>query len=316
MPLQPLGQNFDLLARALANGLSRRQAFLQLGALVVADLVGRPLRITPAAAEGEGVRSCPAGFTLCGAVCNDLGNDPQHCGSCGNVCPVRTNSMPTCTNGACGFVCNQGLFRCGNTCCPTGEACCDGACTNLVNDAQNCGVCGKACAGGQICWNEVCIVKSCSPPQRRQCYDSVQSDYYACDGDCPAASSSCRSSCFAALARGRHNCDVEFGCPEGTPCCNGSCTSLSRDLEHCGACGNACLTPANSTPTCTNGACGFVCNTEFFPCGSGCCETGNACCNGVCTSLSGDPRNCGACGHVCPAPANSTTTCTNGVCGS
>jgi hypothetical protein len=31
--------------------------------------------------------------------------------------------------------------------------------------------------------------------------------------------------------------------------------------------------------------------------GSQCC--GGACCGGVCTALYRDPRNCGACGHVC-----------------
>ena len=317
MPRQPVGENFDLLARALANGLSRRQALLQLGALVVADLVGGPLRIIPAAAQADSVRGCPPGLTLCGAACNDLGADPQHCGSCGNACPFRPNSIPTCANGACGFVCNNGFFRCENTCCPTGETCCDGACINPAGDAGNCGACGRACPAGLVCHNNACIRKSCSLDELRQCYHRVQDDYYACAADCPAGSRPCQDGCFDALAWGRHNyCDITFRCPVDTRCCNGFCTSLRRDIQHCGACGNACPIPANSTPTCTNGACGFVCNTEFFPCGSGCCETGNACCNGVCTSLSNDPRNCGACGQVCPVPANSTATCTNGMCGS
>jgi hypothetical protein len=43
-----------------------------------------------------------------------------------------------------------------------------------------------------------------------------------------------------------------------------------------------------------------------------CCATGTACCNGVCTNLSSDPHNCGACGHVCAA---ATPVCNQGVCG-
>jgi hypothetical protein len=42
-----------------------------------------------------------------------------------------------------------------------------------------------------------------------------------------------------------------------------------------------------------------------------CCAAGAACCNGVCTNLSSDRHNCGACGHVCAA---STPVCGQGAC--
>ncbi len=43
-----------------------------------------------------------------------------------------------------------------------------------------------------------------------------------------------------------------------------------------------------------------------------CCATSAACCNGTCTSVNSDPRNCGACGNVCSA---STPVCIQGTCG-
>jgi Stigma-specific protein, Stig1 len=341
---EPFGQSFDLLARALAGGLSRRRALMQLGSFVVADLIGRPLRITSAAAQAlacnptelnqcyqtaqldydrcgldcpanssncqstceagltlgrqkcdvqfglcasgtvccdgactnasndprncgtcgnvcgneactNGVCGCPAGFTACGTVCNNLSNDPQHCGSCGTVCRGPAQSTPICRNGTCDFVCNDDLVLCRSSCCPAGAICCDGTCTNLTDDAQNCGACGKVCAGGEVCRNKVCAAISCDRSQLRQCYGNVQSDYYACSDNCPADSSQCRSGCFAVLARGRHNCDLEFGCPEGSNCCGGICTNPMSDPQNCGACGHICPAPPNSTGTCTYGRC-------------------------------------------------------------
>jgi Stigma-specific protein, Stig1 len=57
-----------------------------------------------------------------------------------------------------------------------------------------------------------------------------------------------------------------------------------------------------------NGNTGRLCGS----CGAVvCCATGTTCCNGTCTSLSSDPHNCGACGHVCAAAA---PYCNQGVC--
>ncbi len=42
-------------------------------------------------------------------VSTDLtASDPRHCGACGRVCPQRPDAIPTCTDGACGFVCAPG----------------------------------------------------------------------------------------------------------------------------------------------------------------------------------------------------------------
>jgi hypothetical protein len=42
-----------------------------------------------------------------------------------------------CTNGDCK--------------CPVGFETCNGTCVNVLQDDQNCGMCGKICAGFQIC---------------------------------------------------------------------------------------------------------------------------------------------------------------------
>jgi hypothetical protein len=49
-------------------------------------------------------------------------------------------------------------------------------------------------------------------------------------------------------------------------------------------------------------------------CHSGTCSCGftQSICNGVCTDKSSDPRNCGACGNVCPGAGQ---TCNAGACG-
>ena len=302
---EPLGQSFDLLARALASGLSRRRALMQLGAMAVAGLVGRPLRPTSAAAQAT--------------TCNTRELDRCYqvaqvdFESCERNCPADSST--------CQSACAAGLTLSRQKCdaqvgpCQVGMICCNGACTNVSDDPYNCGQCGVSCASGQICRNGACIARSCSLADLRQCYQRVQADYYICAENCPSGSNPCQDRCFDAVAKGRHEyCDIIFRCPVDTRCCNGYCTNLSTSLQHCGACGHACPVPVNSTPTCANGACGFVCNAEYFACGSGCCEAGKACCQASCTDLMSDPRNCGACGRVCPAPPNATGICTNGRC--
>ena len=91
------------------------------------------------------------------------------------------------------------------------------------------------------------------------------------------------------------------GCPGGEPDQCGSaddpiCVALQTDVEHCGTCATDCTNPAppNATPACAAGRCAI-----------GACDSGFADCNGQfadgCeTNTRRDPRNCGACGNVCP----------------
>ena len=78
-------------------------------------------------------------------------------------------------------------------------------------------------------------------------------------------------------------------CSAGQDCCNGTCTTLSTDVNNCGSCGNVCTTTvANATATCTNGVCGFTCNAGSLVCGNNCCGSDQGCrTNGTCCNLKG-----------------------------
>jgi hypothetical protein len=58
-----------------------------------------------------------------------------------------------------------------------------------------------------------------------------------------------------------------------------------------------------------NGNTGRLCGT----CGTyACCSGSTACCDGVCSDVSSNQNNCGACAHICPASA---PVCIQGTCG-
>ncbi|MCU0654868.1 MAG: hypothetical protein MUF64_06140 [Polyangiaceae bacterium] len=99
-------------------------------------------------------------------------------------------------------------------------------------------------------------------------------------------------------------------CGQGTKLEGKLCVPVSTDADplNCGKVGNVCP-GGNGTPTCIAGVCGIKCNEGFGNC------DGNLA-NGCETSTAGnDASNCGGCGTVCPGGANSSATCTGGVCG-
>jgi hypothetical protein len=80
--------------------------------------------------------------------------------------------------------------------------------------------------------------------------------------------------------------------------CGTSCVNEQTDPNNCGSCAHVCPVPANSTASCTAGACGFTCNAGYSACG------------GACVNEQTDVNNCGGCGTVCAAG----DTCVAGVC--
>src|SRR5690606_2261747 len=77
-------------------------------------------------------------------ACVDLSNDPMHCGSCTRACELLVNTHPTCVEGVCGFVCEEGWGDCNNN-----RA--DG-CEQSLDSQEHCGACGNDCQG-RICFD-------------------------------------------------------------------------------------------------------------------------------------------------------------------
>src|SRR4051812_20771900 len=102
------GSRFDLLARAVAGGRTRRGFLGGLAALAAgavgmrgsaaacpagqyAGSGGRCLCKTTGRAPLGSVCPCGAGQTNCNGACKDLSNDPANCGACGVPCVPGPN---------------------------------------------------------------------------------------------------------------------------------------------------------------------------------------------------------------------------------
>jgi hypothetical protein len=92
---------------------------------------------------------CPTGTTDCGGVCLDLQTDVNNCGACGNVCPEgQPGFVRGCAEGNCFFMRERA--------CAEGLSSCNGVCVDRQTDPANCGLCGNACATGEVCFGGQC----------------------------------------------------------------------------------------------------------------------------------------------------------------
>ena len=137
---------FDAFSPAVSRGSSRRHALrLLVGGSLFGWLTGG--RFTARATQAP---SCGPGLTYCSGFCVDLSSDYLNCGACGFACPSAGPNVATieCIGGACV-----------QTACGPGYANCSGGleCTDLSQDADNCGACGNVCQSG------VCSSGSCAP---------------------------------------------------------------------------------------------------------------------------------------------------------
>ena len=97
--------------------------------------------------------------------------------------------------------------------------------------------------------------------------------------------------------------------------CNGVCTDLRHDRNHCGSCTTVC----NATQMCEIGSCIVPTPTPKPTCSS----LGLNDCNGSCVNIYRDQNHCGRCGNVClddeickAGDCVSTAFCTSNVnCG-
>ncbi len=280
----------------------------------------------------QGLCRCPPPQIECAERCVDPSMTRDHCGACGESCARMFTNAATACDGA----------RCiGPAQCAVGFGDCDGVIFNgcevdLRVSAENCGVCGRVCRAGQVC-------------EEGACGAPCPAGHARCGGGCRDLRTDrahC-GRCGAACVEGQECALGACVCRAGTLRCGGSCVDVSSAVSHCGACGRACaLGQICSGGTCQGSQCaggqmicGGVCSdlrTDPANCGlcGRICLGGEYCRAGACASIvpidggvdanssdrepvdvcvsdtSSDPRNCGACGVVCPTDA----TCVAGRC--
>jgi hypothetical protein len=197
--------------------------------------------------------------------------------------------------------------------CPTGYLDCSGVCTQ--NGLSNCGSCGHDCAnlphvsGGATCSaGGVCTFTDAdcalgwthcttNPDDGCETNTTVSPNCGGCGVTCSGGTPQCNGTMCVS------------GCtpPKSTLCNGTTCVDTGNDPQNCNGCGDVCAAgPANSTPTCTNSTCGYACNMNYTGCPVSAPTT--------CENLTNDPNNCGACAHVCDAPANGSTSCVSSTC--
>lgn len=206
--------------------------------------------------------SCPGAQTACNGSCVDTMTDRANCGQCGMACGAGL----VCVAGSCAPQCAAPLIFC------------NGTCVDPRNDAANCSGCGMTCSAQNA--TAVCVAQSCS-------YTACTAGFASCDNvnsngcetdlstltDCGGCGVACAPRGVAAAtctagACGYTTCAVSTDGGVSPQDCdgiaaNGCETTVSTDLNHCGACNRRC--PINSA--CVAGQCQG--NTGSFSSGTG-----------------------------------------------
>jgi hypothetical protein len=205
-----------------------------------------------------------------------------------------------------------------NNMCRADQDCCDGVCTDVTSDPNNCGTCGHVCnTQGQEPTASDCTNSYCTCGTGPECTGGE----VCCGASCrdlnndPSNCGSCGRKCAEGEACNNGTCECAPGvtCGANEACCNGTCVDTSSDDQNCGTCDNVC----ENGNTCNNGQCN--CNGEI-------CEGGSlpgqdpVCCSDGCVVYSfgmDDPmqlfngvKNCGSCDNDCPM----FTPCFAGEC--
>ena len=167
--------------------------------------------------------------------------------------------------------------------CASGKTTCDGACTDLASNQDNCGACGLACQPMERCQHGACTFIGCDP------------NLVVCDGICntfddPKTCGSCATACPTGQVCSLQKCTT--ACAAGLTTCDGACANLAIDKYNCGACGKTC------DLSCVAGKCTSDCPAGWKSCVAGCRDIAN------------DRLHCGICGNECAAGES----CAQGKC--
>ena len=289
---------------------------------------------------------CSSSLTACGAECVDIKTDLNNCGGCGNLCGTQcingqctgVGPTPGCAPGAvlCGDRCLD-LSRdfnncgaCGNQCasadwecvppgeCVLTEAYCQqegkhacGTICESFDSPRACGGCHYYCLQDDSCRDGLCYNIGAGPNEGRppRPYNSLATD---------------TRQTLAPVS--------ESTCAPGLVDCSGVCVDLTKDLFNCGVCGvvcgasaaceqGQCVTPGAPSDTQTLAPVDTAPPVETVPESDSSsepasdlpvstCPSGQVDCDGVCTDVTKDPGNCGACGVTCDPGG----TCDAGFC--
>lgn len=154
--------------------------------------------------------------------------------------------------------------------CGEGAQECNGSCTVIARDSQNCGACGKACAAGEVCSAGTCS-SSCGSNTTKcgaECVDTKTDDRNC--GSCGKAcmmgevcmAGACTGSCGGMVCKPGEVCNAnkcQQFCAQGqTACAAGdggtpTCSDPQTDDKNCGGCGKACAVGSS----CVAGMCQF-----------------------------------------------------------
>ncbi|MFO0560499.1 MAG: hypothetical protein U0269_20965 [Polyangiales bacterium] len=263
---------------------------------------------TPVCDAANGCVSGCGSLSNCSGSCVNTANSPEHCGRCGNACPMPANAAPTCAAGTCGFTCNIGFENCdgmaGNGC----EA-------NIRTATAHCGRCGNACPtpanATPLCNAGVCSFRcntgfgDCDGNAANGCETNLNSSTTHC-GMCGRT---CAGAANAAATCSAGTCG--FTCNTGFGDCNANASDgcevdTRTSVSHCGTCMNACPSVMGAAPTCAASTCGFACSAGRANCDM---MAGNGCEADTNTSL----MHCGGCGMPC-SRSNATASCSAGMC--
>jgi alpha-tubulin suppressor-like RCC1 family protein len=180
-------------------------------------------------------------------------------------------------------------------CGPGSAVMCGTTCVDVQSNAQNCGLCGKACGPDLVCSHGTCSTVCGGGTSRcgNDCVD-LTADVSNCGG--------CNKPCDQGQVCSKGTCAAT--CQTGLTSCGGDCVDLTTNDSNCGTCGYPCP----SGQVCGgSGQCQATCQSGWTSCPAGDAGT-------TCADTQHDPTHCGTCNNTCPpgyfcSPKNGVGTC-------